>query len=199
MRSWSCWQKSSKLGYRGGKATFYRWLASYRGRPVRTPPAILSKSDHRVPSRRTCTWLLGQNPDELDEASQRFHHHLFENTPKLQIASELARRLAAVLRGDDEVALDQWIIDSMGTELDSLAKGIRRDVGAVKAAIRHSWSTSPVELDANCYGAGSLHVGLIDLRPERTGLDDPEIRRLMVGRLQHLETMGLASSSAPGE
>ncbi|QWK81465.1 hypothetical protein KMS41_27115 [Ochrobactrum sp. BTU1] len=98
---------------------------------MRTPPAILSKSDHRVPSRRTCTWLLGQNPDKLDEASQRFHHHLFENTPKLQIASELARRLAAILRGDDEVALDQWIIDSMGTELDSLAKGIRRDVGAV--------------------------------------------------------------------
>ncbi len=42
-------------------------------------------------------------------------------------------------------------------------------------------------------------VGLIDLRPERTGPDDPEIRRLMVGRLQHLETMGLASPVAPGE
>lgn len=132
-------------GYRGGKATFYRWLASYRGRPVRTPRAILSKSDHRVPSRRTCAWLLGQAPDKLDEANLRFLHHLFENTPKLQIASELARRLAAILRGDDEAALDRWIIDSMGTELDSLAKGIRRDVGAVKAAIRHSWSTSPVE------------------------------------------------------
>lgn len=42
-------------------------------------------------------------------------------------------------------------------------------------------------------------VGLIDLRPERTGPDDPEIRRLMVGRLQHLERMGLASPVAPGE
>ncbi len=42
-------------------------------------------------------------------------------------------------------------------------------------------------------------VGLIDLRPERTGPNDPDIRRLMVGRLQHLERMGLASPVAPGE
>ncbi|PZR79535.1 MAG: type VI secretion protein [Stutzerimonas stutzeri] len=45
----------------------------------------------------------------------------------------------------------------------------------------------------------SDELGVIDLRPERPGPDDPQLRRLMVGRLQHLETMGLAAEGEPGE
>ena len=42
-------------------------------------------------------------------------------------------------------------------------------------------------------------LGVIDLRPERAGPDDPRVRRLMIGRLQHLETMGLAAEAEPGQ
>src|SRR5262249_41813577 len=42
-------------------------------------------------------------------------------------------------------------------------------------------------------------TGVIDLRPENPGVSDPEIRRLMVGRLQHLEKMGLAKPAGPSE
>ena len=42
-------------------------------------------------------------------------------------------------------------------------------------------------------------TGYIDLRPEASGATDPESRRLMVGRVQHLEKMGLATSAGPGE
>lgn len=45
----------------------------------------------------------------------------------------------------------------------------------------------------------SDELGVIDLRPDRRGPDDPQLRRLMVGRLQHLETMGLAAEGEPGE
>jgi len=40
-------------------------------------------------------------------------------------------------------------------------------------------------------------TGQIDLRPG--GRDDPELRRLMIGRLQKLEHMGLAVSAGPGQ
>ena len=40
-------------------------------------------------------------------------------------------------------------------------------------------------------------TGFIDLRPEHPGSYDPEIRRLMIGRLQHLEKMGLAGAGRP--
>jgi type IV secretory pathway VirD2 relaxase len=42
-------------------------------------------------------------------------------------------------------------------------------------------------------------VGYIDLRRDTPRAADPEIRRLMVGRLQHLEKMDLATSAGPGE
>jgi type IV secretory pathway VirD2 relaxase len=45
----------------------------------------------------------------------------------------------------------------------------------------------------------SNELGYIDLRPEAKGPDDPEIRRLLIARLRHLEKMGLASDAGPGE
>ncbi len=42
-------------------------------------------------------------------------------------------------------------------------------------------------------------TGAIDLRPDNPTARDPEIRRLMIGRLQHLERMGLAMPAGPGE
>jgi hypothetical protein len=42
-------------------------------------------------------------------------------------------------------------------------------------------------------------LGFIDLRPANPGPNDPEIRRLMIGRLQHLETIGLAKPVGSAE
>jgi type IV secretory pathway VirD2 relaxase len=42
-------------------------------------------------------------------------------------------------------------------------------------------------------------VGFIDLRPDKPGIDDPEVRRLAVGRLQRLERMGLATAAGPSQ
>src|SRR3546814_1924291 len=42
-------------------------------------------------------------------------------------------------------------------------------------------------------------TGYIDLRPETAGAADPESRRLMIGRVQYLEKMGLATPAGPGE
>jgi type IV secretory pathway VirD2 relaxase len=42
-------------------------------------------------------------------------------------------------------------------------------------------------------------LGLIDLRPDRPGPEDPQIRRLMIGRLQHLRRLGLAAEARTGE
>ncbi|MFC5386835.1 relaxase/mobilization nuclease domain-containing protein [Aquamicrobium segne] len=42
-------------------------------------------------------------------------------------------------------------------------------------------------------------LGYIDLRPEAKGPDDPELRRLLVARLRHLEKLGLAADAGIGE
>lgn len=56
------------------------------------------------------------------------------------------------------------------------------------------WTRLDVEI-----GRAADELGVIDLRPERPGPDDPRLRRLMIGRLQHLETMGLAAEAEPGQ
>ena len=56
------------------------------------------------------------------------------------------------------------------------------------------WTRLDYEIDR-----AADEFGVIDLRPERPGPNDPRLRRLMIGRLQHLETMGLAAQGEPGQ
>jgi type IV secretory pathway VirD2 relaxase len=65
---------------------------------------------------------------------------------------------------------------------------LEREVGADR------WTRLDVELRF-----AADETGLVDLRPVQTGPGDPELRRLMVGRLQKLERMGLAASAGSGQ
>lgn len=134
-----------RCGFEGSRATVYRWAAARRQGSSTAPQNGL----WRPPSRRNCAWLLSKEPTSLDVQTERFLHHLHENAPELSVAGELARRFAALIRGDDETGLQQWIEDASDSELASLAQGIGRDIDAVRAAITQPWSTSPVEGQIN--------------------------------------------------
>ena len=135
------WNEIRNLGFTGSRSTFYRWIAARNQRTTN----VGMVAQLRPPSRRACAWLLSKEPTALDDRTQRFLSHLFKRAPPLLTASQLARRFAALIRGDDDTDLNQWIADATSTELDVLAKGIGRDIAAVRAAITHPWSTSPVE------------------------------------------------------
>ena len=111
-----------------------------------------------------------------------------------------------LVRGVDETGQDLVIsrdyisrgLRSRAEELVSIELGpkpeheirtaLERDVGAER------WTRLDTEIRM-----AADETGYIDLRPEHPGAADPETRRLMIGRLQHLETMGLAASAGPGE
>lgn len=134
------------MGFRGGRATVYRWTAKRKEKP-NYPPQYARQ---RAPSRRECAWFLSRDAASLDERAGRFLRHLYEHAPKLEVVAELAGRFAALIRGDDDSNdLEGWIADANGTELGSFAAGIERDIEAVKAALTEPWSTSPVEGQIN--------------------------------------------------
>lgn len=139
------WTEIKHRGFEGSRATVYRWTAARNERSSTAPP----NSRWRPPSRRNCAWLLSEDPTSLDEPTGRFLHHLYEAAPELAVAGELARRFAALIRGDDDAGLEQWLKDATDSELASLAAGIGRDIEAVRAAITQPWSTSPVEGQIN--------------------------------------------------
>jgi len=142
---------------------------------------------------------------------------------------DLARRMEADLGTRlDWVAVDHWNtdnphvhlivrgVDDRGGDLviarDYISNGLRsraEDLVALELGpkpeheIRHAlerevtaerWTRLDRELR---YQADDL--GLLDLRPSAPGPEDPQIRRLMIGRLQHLRKLGLASEGRPGE
>ncbi|SDJ69211.1 MULTISPECIES: relaxase/mobilization nuclease domain-containing protein [Bradyrhizobium] len=128
----------------------------------------------------------------------------------------------------DWVAVDHWNtdnphvhllvrgIDEEGADLvisrDYISRGLRsraEDLAAIELGpkpeheIRNSLEREVTaerwtRLDQEIRLAAD-ETGYIDLRPDHSGSSDPETRRLMVGRLQHLEKMGLAAPAAPGE
>jgi type IV secretory pathway VirD2 relaxase len=138
-----------------------------------------------------------------------------------QMEADLGTRL-------DWVAVDHWNtdnphvhllvrgVDEQGADLvisrDYISRGLRsraEDLVSIELGpkpeheIRHAlereitaerWTRLDVEIRI-----AADETGYIDLRPEQPGASDPQTRRLMIGRLQHLEKMGLATAASSGE
>jgi type IV secretory pathway VirD2 relaxase len=86
---------------------------------------------------------------------------------------------------------------SRAEELASLELGPRPEHEVRRALERDVTAERWTRLDGEIRRAMD-ESGFIDLRPDRPGPDDPDVRRLMVGRLQQLERMGLAAPEDPG-
>lgn len=137
-----------------------------------------------------------------------------------QVESDLGARL-------DWVAVDHWNtdnphvhllvrgVDNAGADLvisrDYISHGLRsraeelvgielgpRPEHSIRTALEREVGTNRwTRLDVELRFAAD-ETGLVDLRPVQAGPGDSELRCLMVGRLQKLERMGLATSTAPG-
>ena len=111
-----------------------------------------------------------------------------------------------LVRGVDETGQDLVIsreyisrgLRSRAEELVSIELGPKPENEIRSALEREVGAERWTRLDAEIRRTTD-ETGYIDLRPEHPGASDPETRRLMIGRLQHLERMGLAVSAGPGE
>ncbi|WP_245307590.1 transposase [Rhizobium altiplani] len=66
-------------------------------------------------------------------------------SPEVATAAGLARRFQSMICNRETVALKPWLHDAATGPMSSFARGIRRDVEAVQAALTLPWSTGPVE------------------------------------------------------
>lgn len=111
-----------------------------------------------------------------------------------------------LVRGVDETGADLVIsrdyisrgLRSRGEDLVSIELGPKPE-HAIRSALEQEvdadrWTRLDVEIRF-----AADETGLVDLRPAQPGPDDPEMRRLMVDRLQKLERMGLAAEAGPGQ
>jgi type IV secretory pathway VirD2 relaxase len=125
-------------------------------------------------------------PEEFREISES----LWEDA-KMRLLPELQKPMKVGL-----MAASNWL---MMTGIASICREGRRTENEIRNALEKEiaaerWTRLDVEIRL-----AADETGAIDLRPENPGAADPEIRRLMIGRLQHLEKMGLAAPAGPGE
>ena len=111
-----------------------------------------------------------------------------------------------LVRGVDDTGADLVIsrdyisrgLRSRAEDLVSIELGPRPEQEIRNALEREITAERWTRLDVEIRIAAD-DIGYLDLRPETPGASDSQMRRLMIGRLQHLEKMGLAASTGPGE
>ncbi len=111
-----------------------------------------------------------------------------------------------LVRGVDETGADLVIsrdyisrgLRSRAEDLVSIELGPKPEHEIRNALEKEVTAERWTRLDVEIRGQVD-EVGAIDLRPDSSGSANSETRRLMIGRLQHLEKMGLATSAGPGE
>jgi type IV secretory pathway VirD2 relaxase len=155
-----------------------------------------------------------------EDASDMTDLRAFTRDLARQMEADLGTRL-------DWVAVDHWNtdnphvhllvrgVDAQGADLiisrDYISRGLRsraEDLVSIELGPKpeheiktrlereitaERWTRLDVEIRI-----AADETSFIDLRPDQSGTSDAKTRRLMIGRLQHLEKMGLATSASPG-
>lgn len=158
-------------GYPGSEALLRMFLAELRKKHQQAGSAavlILHASDSslEIPSdlppklQITCrmsatraSWLFVRQAEKLDFQQKQQITQIRAGHPDLEKAYHLSQdfvMMRAERRGED---LDSWLIQAEKSglpELKKMAKGIRLDYAAVKAAFSSEWSNGQVEAQVNC-------------------------------------------------
>jgi transposase len=165
------WRALKAQGYTGGASMVRSFLGRWRIRPLGLGAGSVKtgRRPHDAPSGaappHTCTcsphrtrWLLVQ-PDLIrDTTEQQFLETLLHLCPQVGQARTLVQDFGALVhqrhdrRACAVAELDAWLVaaeHSGITELRGFARGVRRDLAAVQAALLLDWSQGQTEGQVN--------------------------------------------------
>jgi transposase len=140
------YREVGELGYNGDARGFRRWVKMRLREAVPvTSSAPAAFPRWKPPSPRQTVRLLTTPIDILPSGEGAFVAALRAASPAIAMAADLARRFHTMLTGRDADALDPWLDEALNSAIASFARGLKRDVDAVRAALTLPWSTGPVE------------------------------------------------------
>jgi transposase len=142
------WRELVALGFPGRPAIVRAWATQRRkaepnGSRV---PMTADGRPWRPPSGRRVARLLMADTDTLSVPDRAFATRLLEEeVPALSAMAAAAKRLALLLRHRSDEKLDDVLTAASATPLADFVAELRKDIGAVQAALDLPWTTSPVE------------------------------------------------------
>lgn len=106
----------------------------------------------RLSSMRA-SWLFVSRPEKIDEKQRKYVEQIRQGHRDLEVAYQLGQGFVMMLAERRATDLDTWLTQAEHSELPEfkkMAKGIRLDYAAVKAAFSSEWSQGQVEAQVNC-------------------------------------------------
>jgi len=106
----------------------------------------------RMSSTRA-SWLFVSQPEKLDEKQRTYVEQIRQGHLDLETAYQLGQGFVMMLAERRDTDLDTWLTQAEQSGLPAfkkMAKGIRQDYAAVKAAFSSMWSNGQVEAQVNC-------------------------------------------------
>lgn len=103
-------------------------------------------------SPRQAAWLFVRPPEQLSAEQEAYRTALCQVCPEIAAAYELAQRFVLMVRHRQVNRLDPWLADAQASavsQLKTFATGLRKDYGALRAALELEWSNGPVEGHVN--------------------------------------------------
>lgn len=133
-------------GYRGGRSTLRDWVRTHLGRRGGLPPTAAApvRPGPWLTARRAA-WLLTAPDARRSPVDVAWRAHALAVAPELRVLHEAAQRFRGLFDQHDAPGLERWLHDAADGPLASFARGLRRDVAAVRAAITEPWSQGQVE------------------------------------------------------
>ena len=104
-------------------------------------------------SATRASWLFVSQAGKLDEKQEQQVGQIRAGHPDLERAYQLSQDFVMMLAERREADLDSWLTQAEHSglpEFKKMARGIRLDYAAVKAAFSSEWSNGQVEAQVNC-------------------------------------------------
>jgi len=145
------WRELLQLGYSGRSGTVRKWATQRRTSASRKIERLVkvAAGPGVALSGRKLARLLTAETNVLPTDEQAFVSRLLAQVPNPADAIAVAKRLNALLRRRSTENLVEVLDAALATPLKEFAVSLRRDLGAVQAALDLPWTTSPVEGQIN--------------------------------------------------
>lgn len=185
------WHEIQAQGYTGGRSTMARFVSTLRTQGTKYFRKTLAprRPKAKPPSPRQAAMLLARRPEKLKPDQQQQLAKLNECCPEIPILYELTQGFAAVFRGKQSDALQNWVVEGNRAgmpEISRFCDGLLRDAKAVTAAVTLPWSNGQVEgqiqrlklVKRQMYGRANFNLlrrrvlpyvpGMVNLSPKRS-------------------------------
>jgi transposase len=139
------WRELTALGFQGRYTIVKTWAAQRRNADIKAAGTPAKSSAWVLPSVSRTARLLLAGGATANTTDATFVAGLLAKVPALADTVTAAQRLTLLLRHKSEEMLTD-VLDAAGaTMLRPFITELRKDIGAVQAALDLPWTTSPVE------------------------------------------------------